>query len=66
MSSRGSEMKEVYDSLIDILTNNREHFEDTSYSREKEIEREDEIYSCNTRCCLKDDCECDEECEEED
>jgi len=64
MSSRGSEMKEVYDSLIDILTNNREHFEDTSYNYEKEKE-EDEKYSCNTRCCLKEDCEEECDCEED-
>jgi TATA-box binding protein (TBP) (component of TFIID and TFIIIB) len=64
MSSRGSEMKEVYDSLIDILTNNREHFEDKSFNYEKEKE-EDEKYSCKTRCCLKDDCDCEEECEDE-
>lgn len=68
MSSRGSEMKEVYDSLIDILTNNREHFEDKSFNYEKERE-EEERYSCNTRCCLKEDCDSDEdydkdECEE--
>ncbi len=44
MSSRGSEMKEVYDSLIDILTNNRKHFEDTSYSLKEEEERDNRIY----------------------
>ncbi len=54
MSSRGSEMKEVYDSLIDILINNKEHFEDSSYNYEKEKE-EDEKYSCNTSDCEDED-----------
>jgi hypothetical protein len=56
MSSRGSEMKEVYDSLVDILINNREEFEDKSYSHLEDEEK------CNT--LLKDESE--EDSNEED
>ena len=59
MSSRGSEMKEVYDSLIDILTNNREHFEDNSYNYEKEKEKED--YNLIEGCDSDEDCDKEEE-----
>jgi TATA-box binding protein (TBP) (component of TFIID and TFIIIB) len=62
MSSRGSEMKEVYDSLVDILINNRDEFEDKNFNYEKEKE-EDEKYACNTKCCLKEDYE--DECSED-
>lgn len=46
MSSRGSEMKEVYDSLVDILINNREEFEDKSYSHEKEEDNKRMCHGC--------------------
>ena len=31
MSSGGSEMKEVYNNIVNILIRNREHFEDQKY-----------------------------------
>jgi hypothetical protein len=42
MSSRGSGMKEIYDDIVDIFTNNRQHFEMTTDEREPWIDLEND------------------------
>jgi hypothetical protein len=42
MSSRGSGMKEIYDDIVDIFTNNRQHFEMTTDEREPWMDLEND------------------------
>lgn len=44
MSSGGSEMKEVYNNIVNILIRNREHFEDQKYVAQEWSEDEEDIY----------------------
>ena len=41
MSSGGSEMKEVYNNIVNILIRNREHFEDQKYVAQEWSEDEE-------------------------
>ena len=39
MSSRGSGMKEIYEDIVDIFVNNREHFEMTTADERELLNR---------------------------
>ncbi len=66
MSSRGPDMKRVFNYLIQTLLENKQHFEDKTIEEEqivrevislKQNNDDDDEYICNTKCCLRKDFE---------